>query len=78
VYSRYNNGPGMYALTGESSVYAVSAFMRKCHYASRNLGRERERERGRGREGEGERERGRGRIGHMSQMGARHQDRLAD
>jgi hypothetical protein len=35
VYSRYNNGPGAFprgslALTGESSVYSVSAFMRKC------------------------------------------------
>jgi hypothetical protein len=35
VYSRYNNGPrtlpwGMPALTGESSVYPVSTFMRKC------------------------------------------------
>jgi hypothetical protein len=35
LYSRYNNGPrtlpwGMPALTGESSVYSFSTFMRKC------------------------------------------------
>jgi hypothetical protein len=34
-YSRYNNGPvalplGVPAWTGESSVYSVSAFTRKC------------------------------------------------
>jgi hypothetical protein len=35
VYSRYNNGPqplpwGVPALIGESSVYSVSGFTRKC------------------------------------------------
>jgi hypothetical protein len=35
VYGRYNNGPrtlpwGMPTLTGDSYVYSVSTFMRKC------------------------------------------------